>query len=75
MPEIGDSRPDPGGHTFFQPRECYKADGRPKVAYKNKKAAKSARRLAVKHYGGSVDDKDVYRCPHCKQYHIGSKSG
>lgn len=74
MPEIGDSLPDPGGYTYYRPRECYNDDGRPKVAYKNKKSAKSARRLSAKRYDKPELLKyDVYRCPHCKSYHLGAK--
>ena len=74
MPEIGDSRPDPGGYTFYKPRECYTSNGDKKVAYRKKKDAKIARRLASKKYEmPEILEYDVYRCYVCKHYHLGSK--
>lgn len=50
--------------VVFRPRDHYRADGTPKVAFTTKKEAK---RVARRMNGAP----HPYRCHHCGQWHIG----
>ena len=70
-PQIGDSQP--GELGSFKPRDCYTAEGGRKLIYPTRKAAKIGMRLRAKAVEAGTGDLTVYRCRHCRKYHVGHK--
>jgi hypothetical protein len=56
----------------YRPRECFNADGKPKVRHKSREDAVQHKRSLIM-AGRASASLQVYECKHCGFWHVGNR--